>query len=206
MDALEAMYGAVTEVADALSDDDLMRPSRCAGWAVGDVLFHLLLDARRALCTFVSPSDQPPDVDAVTYWQAFQPGGSPSHARYVRISASAYPPGTLAWEWRETAGAAVRAASACPHKAVTTQNHVLTTEDFIATLVVEAAIHHLDMTAGPPPASALRLVRGTLDGLLGAQVDWDDQAYALKGTGRMPLTDDDRIALGPLAARFPLFG
>lgn len=85
MDALAAMYGAVTEVADGLSDDDLMRPSRCAGWA-------------------------------------------------------------------------------------------------------------------------LRLVRGTLDGLLGAQLDWDDQAYALKGTGRMPLTDDDRIALGPLAARFPLFG
>jgi hypothetical protein len=210
VDALETMYGAVIEIADSLSGDDLMRPSRCAGWAVSDVLFHLVLDARRALCTFASPSDQLPDVDAVTYWQAFQPGTSANHARYVRISASAYSSGMLALEWRETAEAAVRAAQACPYPAVTTQGHVLKTADFVATLVVEAAVHHLDMTvelaAGPPPASALRLVRQTLDGLLGTPLDWDDRAYALKGTGRMALTDSDRGTLGPLAARFPLFG
>jgi hypothetical protein len=35
---------------------------------------------------------------------------------------------------------------------------------------------------------------------------WDDRSYALKGTGRVPLSDEDRAALGTLADKFPLFG
>jgi uncharacterized protein (TIGR03083 family) len=222
-DALQAVYQNITTVADGLGEADLMRPSRCAGWAVGDVLYHQLLDARRALRTFASPSAGPPDVDDVGYWRAYSPQsgeheglGSPeaaAHARHVRIVASAYPPGTLAWEWRETSAAACRAARACPHPAVTTQGHVLTTADFTATLAVEAAVHYLDLTAGlpaapPPDAASLALVRRVLDGLLGTPVpgDWDDRTYALKGTGREELTAGDRAVLGALADRMPLFG
>jgi Mycothiol maleylpyruvate isomerase N-terminal domain len=222
-DAIEAGYQNVTTVADTLSGADLMLPSRCAGWAVGDVLYHQLLDARRALRTFASPSAAPPDVDDVGYWRAYSPQSgehealgsaeAAAHARYVRIVASAYPPGALAWEWRETAAAACRAARACPHPAVTTQGHVLTTADFIATLAVEAAVHYLDLTVGlpsapPPDALSLALVRRVLDGLLGTPMPggWDDRAYALKGTGRMPVTGADRSAIGPLADRLPLFG
>ncbi len=114
-DALEAGYQNVTAVADRLAEADLMLPSRCAGWAVADVLYHQFLDARRALRTFASPSADPPDVDDVSYWRHYAPqGGGPgapgsaeaaAHARHVRIVASAYPPGALAWEWRETAAA-----------------------------------------------------------------------------------------------------
>lgn len=96
---------------------------------------------------------------------------------------------------------------------MTTQGHVLRTTDFVATLAVEAAVHYLDLTvelpaAPAPDPSSLRLVRRVLDGLLGCPVpvDWDDRGYALKGTGRVPLTDEDRTALGALAERFPLFG
>ena len=222
-DALQAVYQNVTAVADGLGDADLMRPSRCAGWAVGDVLYHQLLDARRALRTFASPSAEPPDVDDVGYWRAYAPQhgeqeglGSPeaaAHARHVRIVAAAYPPGTLAWEWRETAAAACRAARACPHRAVTTQGHVLATADFTATLVVEAAVHYLDLTVGlpaapPPDAASLALVRRVLDGLLGTPMPggWDDRTYALKGTGREDVTADDRAVIGALADRLPLFG
>ena len=60
-----------------------------------------------------------------------------------------------------------------------------------------------------PPADAARaaLVRRVLTGLLGAPLPaaWDDVTAALKGTGREPLGEQDRQALGPLAARFPLF-
>jgi hypothetical protein len=34
---------------------------------------------------------------------------------------------------------------------------------------------------------------------------WDDATYALKGTGRLPLTDADREILGTQAERLPLF-
>jgi len=218
--ALQAVYQNVSTVADGLSDADLMRPSRCAGWALGDVLYHQLLDARRALRTFASPSAEPPDVDDVEYWRSYSPEGehapgsaeAAAHARHVRIVAAAYPPGTLAWEWRETAAAAGRAARACRNRAVTTQGHVLTTADFIATLVVEATVHYLDLTVGlpaapPPDAAGLALVRRVLDGLLGTPMPagWDDRTCALKGTGREEITADDRAVLGALAGRLPLF-
>ena len=229
LDALEAVYRNVTAVVGGLGEADLMRPSRCAGWAVADVLYHELLDARRALRTFASPADRPPDCDDVSYWTDYAPagasrdgasnGGAPTyaeesaaHARHVRIAAAAYPPGALAWEWSETAPAAVRAGRACGHKAVTTQGHVLTVADFAATLAVEAAVHYLDLTVALPGAPAperasLALVRRVLAGLLGAPLPafWDDVTAALKGTGREPLTEADRQALGASASRFPLF-
>ena len=225
--AFDAGYQKVTAVAAGLSEADLMRPTRCAGWAVADVLYHQLLDARRALRTFASPSDAPVDRDDVSYWRDYAPGEasapggsgaagysgeSAAHARYVRIAASAYPPGTLAWEWSETAAAACRAGRACGHRAVTTQGHVLTVTSFTATLAVEAAVHYLDLTVALPGAPApepasLALVRRVLAGLLGAPLpaSWDDVAAALKGTGRDPLTEADRQALGLSASRFPLF-
>ncbi|HTW01947.1 MAG TPA: maleylpyruvate isomerase N-terminal domain-containing protein [Streptosporangiaceae bacterium] len=221
-DALESAYRNITALADGLSEADLMLPSRCAGWAVGDVLYHQLLDARRALRTFASPSAEPPDTDQVGYWRFYpaqgeaaeaERGENAAHARHVRIVASAYPPGALAWEWRETSAAACRAARACPHEAVTTQGHVLTTADFVSTLTVEAAVHYLDMTVALPSAPApdpdsLAIVRWVLGGLLGRSMpgEWDDQACALKGTGRVPLTAEDRAELGELAGRLPLFG
>lgn len=218
-DVLESAYQDITTVADSLDDAELMRPSRCVGWAIGDVLYHQLLDARRALRTFASPSAGTPDVNYVTYWRHYAPDQgadeSAAHARHVRIVAAAYPPGALAWEWRETSAAACRAARACPHQAVTTQGLVLTTTDFIATVATEAAVHYLDLTVSltddqvpPPDPAALALVRQVLDGLLGTPMPggWDDQTYALKGTGRLAVTEQERAAIGELAGRLPLFG
>lgn len=222
LDALDTAYQNVTAAVSGLGAAELMRPSRCAGWTVADVLYHQLLDARRALRTFATPSAAPPDCDDVSYWRGYSPAGgaageyaaeSAAHARFVRIAASAYQPEWLTGEWAETAAAACRAARACGHQAVATQGHVLPVADFAATLVVEAAVHYLDLAVAlpgaPPPApAALALVRRVLDGLLGAPLpeSWDDVTAALLGTGRVPLTEDDRAALGPLAARFPLFG
>jgi hypothetical protein len=83
---------------------------------------------------------------------------------------------------------------------------------FLATLAVEAVVHHLDMTvalvgAALPGDDVLRLARQTLDGLLGADVppDWSYTEYVLKGTERSSLSERERAALGEHAARFSLF-
>jgi len=219
--ALDGAYVQLSDVAADLDSASFMRPTRCAGWAVGDVLYHQLLDARRALRTFASPASGLPDRDDVSYWRPFSadgeiPPGSPAaaeHARHVRIVASAFTPAQLTWEWTETAEAARRAARACPHELVTTQGHVLRTADFIGTLAVEAAVHYLDMTieipaAAPPDPISLGLVRRVLDGLLGEPPPsgWTDLTYVLKGTGRLVLTEAERTRLGTAAASFPLFG
>jgi hypothetical protein len=221
MEPLEAIYGQLTVVADALTESSALLPSRCAGWAVTDVLYHQLMDARRALVTFATPADREPDTDGVSYWRSFAPAsgdpvpgraeGAARHARHVRIVASAYPVDSLAAAWRQTAGAALRAARACPHQAVATQGHALRTEDFIATLVFEAAVHYLDITVALPAAepadpAALALVRQVLDGLAGSPLPahWDDATCALNGTGRLPVSPADAAAIGPLAGRLPL--
>jgi len=219
--SLDTAYGQLTAVVSDLSEADLMRRSRCAGWAVADVLYHQLLDARRALRAFATPADRPPDRDYISYWREYAPdGGVPpggddaaAHARFVRIVSSAYSPGSLAWEWTETAAAACLAGRACPHEAVATQGFSLSVAGFTATLVVEAAVHYLDLMlelpgAPEPAAGPLRLVREVLEGLAGTPLPpgWDDVTCALKATGREPLTEQERDQLGPLEERFPLFG
>ncbi|HEX5189297.1 MAG TPA: maleylpyruvate isomerase N-terminal domain-containing protein [Streptosporangiaceae bacterium] len=219
--AFDGAYVQLTDLAAGLDDAAMMRPSRCAGWSVGDVLYHQLLDARRALRTFATPGRGPADRDDVSYWRPFAadgeiPPGSAAaadHARHVRIVASAFSPAKLTWEWTETAEAARRAAKACPFQMVATQGHVLRAADFMATLAVEGAVHYLDMTAGLPGAApcdpiSLGLVTRVLDGLLGRErvASWDDETYALKGTGRIGLAEDERTELGPAAGKFPLFG
>lgn len=222
-DTLAAVYLNFSSLADGLNDADAMLPSRCAGWAVIDVLYHLLMDARGALCAFATPSQRPPSADYVSYWLPWSPtsgqpaalgsAGAARHARHVRIAASAYTPVHLAFEWRDTAESAVRAARACGYEALEVQGHSLSTADYVATLVVEGAIHYLDMTvslpgAPEPCAPALALVRQVLEALASATLpaEWDDATCALKGTGRLPLTDSDRQALGLAAGRLPLFG
>lgn len=217
--ALDEAYQGVTELVGELAEADFLRPTRCLGWTVTDCLYHLLGDARRALTTLATPAGGDPDVDFVSYWRPWQPGGDDAllRARASRLAGAAVTavtgPGVLAEAWRETAPAAVRLARLAPYPVVATQGHALTVPDFAATLATEATVHHLDMiaelpAAAGPSALCLSQVRRTLDGLLGEPVrsGWDDIQYALKGTGRCPLSDEDRTHLGDQAERFPLLG
>lgn len=215
--AMVASYQAVTDDVKKLGDDELARPSGCRGWSRRDLVFHLLLDAQRALVTFATPASGEADVDFISYWAPFRPGaeGYAAHARFVRRVASSYRSDlVIAGLWAETAAAAAHAAAALPADVnLATQGHVLVAGDFLATLAVEATIHHLDLVAGDgslagPSGPGLAVARQTLDGALGepVPVGWGDVDYVLKATGRAKLTAGDRAGLGVLAARFPLLG
>ncbi|MFC3503459.1 maleylpyruvate isomerase N-terminal domain-containing protein [Micromonospora krabiensis] len=219
-EALAEAYQGITAVVGDLDDHDLQRPTRCRGWLVADLLFHVLCDAQRALVALASPAAGPPDVDDVTYWRAFTPGGDDDgarHAWWARRSAAAFDrPSGVVRLWSDTAPAAVRAATvADPSGHVTTQGHVLRVSDLLATLSTEAVIHHLDLLldlpdAPPPGPLATRVAVTTMDGLLSDEAvrpaGWDDHEYLLKATGRLPLSDRDRLELGEVAGWFPLLG
>jgi hypothetical protein len=215
--ALDRAYAAVTALTAGLDRDDLLRFTRCRGWVVADVVFHLLCDAQRALVALASPHPGPADRDFVNYWTGFAAeADDPTPGAWrVRRSAAAFRDGTGAVTlWTETAPAAVRAAGrADPGGYITTQGHVLAVPDFLATLATEAVIHYLDMTvdlpaAPPPPIDALEIATYTMDGLIGDDAmppaDWDAPEYLLKASGRVPLTDRDRATLGDAAGWFPL--
>jgi hypothetical protein len=215
---LARAYGRLTDTVQRLSDADFHRETRCPGMPVGPLLVHLLYDAQRALIAFASPAVAEPDRDFVTYWQDFPPG-RPSDTGFVQAVAAAYrKPGMLVQHWREVSEAAGRAAAvglAEKGHRVETQGHVLAATDFVATLVVEATVHHLDLTLNlpgvpEPDPEALQVTARTLDGLFGPDawdvIAWDTTTYILKATGREPLTDEDLDMLGEHAARLPLLG
>jgi hypothetical protein len=215
-DTLSTAYRDVVAAVSDLDAEQEWLPTGCAGWSVRDLVFHMRGDAERALVALASPARTAPDTDAVTYWTHWRPGtdGARVNLRMTRISASVYSGlGPILESYAETAEAVVYAATRTdPDLPVRTQGHVLRARDLVRTLIVEAAIHHLDLVVALdrplPSAGPMRVVRETLDGLLGGPLPlgWDDVTYARTGTGRAPLSEQDRAALGPLAGRFPLFG
>ena len=213
---LTTAYRDVSGVLSALSPDEAWEPTGCAGWSVVDLGFHMLSDARRALVALNTPADRPADTDAVDYWRAWRPPepGDEAELWSTRIAASVHGglPG-ISYRYAETSAAAlVAAARVDPADLIGTQGRVLTVADFLSTLTVEAAVHHLDLVVRlgrpGPAAEPLGEVRRVLEGLHGAPLParWDDVTAARRGTGREALTADDRTELGDAAAAFPLFG
>jgi len=213
---LQSMYALISHTVRDPENGQLDQATRAGAWTVRELLFHLLLDAQRALVAFSTPADGPADVDNVTYWRPFRPAngdGGRAHAEYVTRAAAAYSSSeVLVDQWTETSTAAAWAARKDRFGTVSTQGHRLRSADLIDTLVVEATIHYLDLTlnleAPSVPAEALERVRNVLDGLLGTllPMEWDDVEYVLKGTGRVALTPVDRDYLGDLALKIPLLG
>ena len=213
---LGSVYGDLSALVADLRPEEGWQPSGCAGWSVLDLTQHLLDDARRGLVALATPADGPATTDAVAYWRSWQPSpeddDSTAWRTRVRASVTGGLPG-LAPLYAETAAAVVVAAGrADPGGLVATQGWVVRVDDLLSTLAVEAAVHHLDLVAhldrpGPPPG-ALAEVRRVLEELLGRPLPagWDDATAARRGTGREPLADADRAALGDAADRFPLFG
>lgn len=165
-------------------------------WNVRELVLHVLLDAQRCLVTLSTPADRMPDTDRVRYWagSAGRPSdGADAHRDWVRAVAAATSDDGLRALWRDTSGAAVHALRVAEPDVLATQGRSLTTADFADTLVVEAAVHLLDLepagTTAPPAAltRAARVVRALLPA---TPADWDDRAVVLRGTGREPLPGD----------------
>jgi hypothetical protein len=202
------LYAAEATAVRNRPEADFARRTRTE-WTVRELLFHQLLDAQRSLVALASPAavGAEADVDSVSYWTPFKPGAewNDAHAQFVRVAASAYPAGEVLLDHfvttTEAAGRALAAAD--PGALVCTQGHVVSVADFCSTLVVEATTHLLDLTvdldgAPQPPAAALAEARRVLEGLHGGPLParWDDTEAVLKGTGRTPLSDQDRDELG----------
>jgi hypothetical protein len=202
-----------TTVAE-LSDQDFAQSSGCHGWLVRDLLCHLIIDAQDVLITLVTPTEDEPTHDAVTYWNvsATPPTGEdPLDALIVRLAAAYEEPRLLKFHLDDLGAAAGRAAElADPCMRVSTKDQVLTASDYLSAYVLEWTLHHLDLTANlpdaaGPPVTGLTRSREMLETIAGAAfpASFSDVDALLVGTGRRAPTDTDTTALGELATKLP---
>ena len=194
-DAFEAAAGRFDTMLTALTDEQLLARTRCRGWVVSDVVAHLHLGLSEMITGFAYRVEGPPDTDAATYWQrssAPDPDADIAQIRFARLLSSAYGrPSGLVRHVRPTLAALRRFVADADEGCVLFQGHTLTMGNFVATWVVEIALHHLDVLPELPgmPEPPLALVVRTLDGLRGTSDrpdGWDDVTYALIGAGRVP--------------------
>lgn len=205
----QSVHGFVATV-DRLSEHDLLGRSRCHGWERLDVVVHVLAGWQEMLGGLVARVDEVPDIDAASYWPAFEQaygGGDPVPALMAqrRRSLVFARPEEAREQLRDVAAALLRGLSVTPDQPVRWQRWVFEAGDFLAVWAVEHAVHHLDLaTDDQPPAAALALTRQTLEALLGEPLpaSLDDAGAVLVGTGRLPVPAE----LAGLAGRFPLLG
>ncbi len=199
-----------------LSEEEFAKPTRLPEWNVKQLLAHMYSVINRINKGL--DSDPPPaaDADAVSYWRMYDPvTDAPETADRAKEIAAGYGSGAelaSAWDemWRRAVG---RAADTDPERVVATWGPAMALDELIRDRVLEMTVHRADLmdALGLPPdpsEGGLDVTQEILLGLLEADVtalpDWDGVEFIEKGTGRRPLSDDDRKALGDLADRFPL--
>jgi hypothetical protein len=214
VDAFERSWAALRAAVADLPDDVFAEPSGCAGWLVRDLVCHLVIDAQDVMITLVTPTDEPPTRDAITYWEVTgtpPTGDDPLDALTVRLAAAYEDPYLLKFHLDDVGSAAGRAAAlADPAMRVGTRDEVLTAGDYLTAYVLEWTLHHLDLIAHlpgvpGPPAEGLALSREMLEKIAGAAfpASFSDEAALLVGTGRRGPTPAERDELGDLAGRLP---
>ncbi|MFM9591218.1 maleylpyruvate isomerase N-terminal domain-containing protein [Streptomyces scabiei] len=215
MDLFSHSWAALREAVAALTDEDFLQPSGCAGWLVRDLACHLIIDAQDVLITLATPADGTPTADATTYWHVTNEPPSaedPLSALTVRLAAAYEDMTLLKFHLDDVGAAAARAAElADPTARVTTQGQVLTVEDYLTAYVLEWTLHHLDLTAhlpesAEPPPPGLTHSRAALEKIAGAAFprSFSDGDALLVGTGRRETTGAKLAELGSLTARLPL--
>jgi hypothetical protein len=204
---LRDQLSAFVSAAESFSEHELLGASRCHGWSRLDAVVHVRAGVEEMVGVCAAQLDDPPDHDAASYWGSFADADDdpvPS-ILWMRRTAAAYqrPEGALR-HLRDVAGTARIALERMPDDPVLFQGKAMASGDFLATWVVELAVHHLDLgaDAGHPTPESLTVVRRTVEAV--ADVDlppaWGDEDAALIALGRAPLPTE----AGPLADVLPL--
>lgn len=174
---------------EPLSDLDLLAPSLCRGWSRLEVVTHVRIGLEELATTTTRRVDGPADHDAASYWTSHPDDRDDDpvpHLLWMRRVASAYqrPSGAVA-HLRTAIETARHAVRVLPDAVVDFQDKWMTSGDFLATWVVELAVHQLDLDLGDSPVG-LDWARATLEALAGEPppADLDDRTAVLAGLGR----------------------
>ena len=215
VDALAREVGSVGQLLHVLKPKQWELPTRCAPLTVRELTAHMIRGAVRIEEMLdAGPVDSEPEKDAITYFQFDSTNEGPVIVKRAQEAAASFP-ADLAKAWDlEWTKALQRARMHLGDDPVLPNIFgLIHLSEYLKTRIVEVLIHHMDLDDAlgkkpHPDPGALEIVGDVLRGLLGTDlrpVGVDDVRFALIGTGRAPLNDDERQLLGPLADKFPLF-
>jgi uncharacterized protein (TIGR03083 family) len=218
LEALREECEQVSAITLSLTEDEFGKPTRLPAWNVKELLGHMYRDINRTNTALSTPPPAEVTADSVSYWRSYDPvHDAPAIADRAKELAAGYETGaTLAAAWNDMWRVALGgAASTDRSRLVVTWGPHLTLDEFLKTRVLEITVHRMDMEdalgrKGWGTDLAVSIVDDILEGLLGEQppseLEWDVVDFIETGTGRRPLTEDERAILGPLAEKFPLLG
>jgi uncharacterized protein (TIGR03083 family) len=216
IDALAREVGNVGKALHDLDAEDWSKPTRCPPMDVKDLVAHMWRGAIRIVEMLdTKPLDDQPQKDAVTYFQYDRAGEARAIVERAKAAADEFvTPKELVKAWDQGWPTALQRA-----RSAMSEDPVLPTifgtmhlSEYLKTRIIEVTIHHLDVDDAlghepHPDARALELTCDVLRGLLGTDlrpVGMEDLRFALVGTGRAALSNEEMAYLGPLSDKFPL--
>jgi uncharacterized protein (TIGR03083 family) len=219
IDALGAECAAFCSALPSVSASDWPRTTNCPPWDLKELVAHVYGSTMVDPSRLPPPADRAPVVEAADYYRRAERDTT----EYRRDNVE---------HWQRFAaafGSAEEIVEACardwpriieqlgaedPLRLIGMRWGVsMTLDDYLVSRVIGVAAHGIDVaiTLDRPrwtTSDALRVVRPALVSLLGEEppdeLGWSDQDLLEAGTGRRPLTDDERSMFGPRAVRFPL--
>ena len=211
--ALAREVGSVGQLLHTLKPKQWEQPTRCPPMNVRELAAHTLRGAVRIEEMLdAGPVDAEPERDGITYFQSVTVSGE--IVKRAREASAAFPQDLArAWDLEWTKGLQRARMYVNEDPVLRNVYGLIRLTEYLKTRCVEVVIHHMDLDDAlgrkqHPDREALEITGDILRGLLGTDlrpVGVDDVRFALIGTGRAPLNDDERQMLGPLAQKFPLF-
>jgi uncharacterized protein (TIGR03083 family) len=216
LDALAAECARFTTFLQSLRDEDWIRPTRCTGWDVRDVLVHMTTMMQGVERTATEPFlDDDPKKDRLSWWDYDIEQDKAEGAEWVAEAGTRFPAGSMLSAWEATVAgaipAALRALSSGDPVAKPGEQPIKLSE-YLATRVLEMTIHGMDVRDAlglepDPSKEGIAVTHGILAGRLGAdpgESGFDEVDFANAATGRRSLSEEESERLGDLAKLLPL--
>jgi len=226
LEALAAESRRLAGIMLAVGEDDFDRPTRCRPWTVRALLAHVLVASNRlpamlAEATLAEPQPEEASVSAASYYRADERFGREATDARIAAATSDAASFVSGHALAQVFEAAVRemltlSRAEPPGRVVFTRwRDAMLLSDFLATRVVELAIHGLDLADGlgrdpwmtPPAADVVHRVldgRGAIASV--PELDWDQATLIEVATGRRPVTEAESDLLVRHGVKWPTFG
>lgn len=218
---LRAEVDALGAVLLALDEPCFGRATRCPPWSVAELVAHVTVACSRLPDMLAGPAPEGAEVTAAEYFRPdarFGPAAESVRVAIARRDAAASASGhALAEAFVRQAQEMVSVAEGAPVRrvVVTRWGDAMTLAAFLATRVVEVAVHGLDLSAAlgrepwlTPEGAAVvtEVLLGETGPALARRLGWGTVTLVDKATGRQPLSPPEVGLLSGAGAQLLTFG